>query len=47
MARETVTNFDGRKVIIMDSITHVEEGDKEQIVVSASLGGVSSVGLAG
>jgi hypothetical protein len=39
MARETVAEFDGRKVIIMDSITHVEEGDTDQIVVSASHGG--------
>jgi hypothetical protein len=46
MARETVAEFDGRKVIIMDSITHVEEGDTDQIVVSASHGGVSSGGFA-
>jgi len=46
MARETVAEFDGRKVIIMDSITHVEERDTDQIVVSASHGGVSSGGFA-
>jgi hypothetical protein len=46
MARETVAEFDGRKVIIMDSITHVEEEDTDQIVVSASHGGVSSGGFA-
>jgi hypothetical protein len=46
MARETVGEFGGRKVIIMDSITHVEEGDTDQIVVSASHGGVSSGGFA-
>lgn len=46
MARETVAEFDGRQVIIMDSITHVEEGDANQIVVSASHGGVSSGGFA-
>lgn len=46
MARETVAEFGGSKVIIMDSITHVEEGDTDQIVVSASHGGVSSGGFA-
>lgn len=46
MAREIVGEFSGRKVIIMDSITHVEEGDADQIVVSASHGGVSSGGFA-
>ena len=46
MARETVAEFGGRKVIIMDSITHVEEGDTDQIIVSASHGGVSSGGFA-
>ena len=46
MAREVVTEVDGRKVILMDSITHVDEGDTDQIVVSASHGGVSSGGFA-
>lgn len=46
MAREVVAEVDGRKVILMDSITHVEEGDTDQIVVSASHGGVSSGGFA-
>ncbi len=46
MAREMVAEFDGRKVILMDSITHVDEADKDQIVVSGSHGGVSSGGFA-
>jgi hypothetical protein len=35
MAREVVAEFDGRKVILMDSITHIGEEDTDQIVVSA------------
>lgn len=46
MARETVAELGGSKVVIMDSITSVEEGDTDQIVVSASHGGVSSGGFA-
>lgn len=46
MAREVVAEFAGRKVILMDSITHVDEKDTNQIVVSASHGGVSSGGFA-
>ena len=46
MAREVVAEVDGRKVVLMDSITHVDEGDTDQIIVSASHGGVSSGGFA-
>jgi hypothetical protein len=40
--KETVTEISGRRVILMDSITSASEEDTDQIVISASHGGVSS-----
>lgn len=45
MAREGATELDGLKVILMDSINNVDEGDTDQTVFSASHGGVSSGGF--
>ncbi len=42
MLKQTVTHAGDRPVILMDSITKVEQGDAGAIVVSASHGGQSS-----
>ena len=42
MLKETVTEIAGRRVVLMDSITSASEDDVDQIVISASHGGVSS-----
>ena len=42
MIKRVVAERGGRKVILMDSISHVDEGDAGHIVVSASHGGASS-----
>ena len=42
MIKRVVAERGGRKVILMDSISHVDAGDAGHIVVSASHGGASS-----
>ncbi|RAH98372.1 hypothetical protein DLJ53_27125 [Acuticoccus sediminis] len=42
MLKQTVATTAGRPVILMDSITKVEDGDAGAIVVSGSHGGTSS-----
>ena len=42
MLRKTITHAGGDPVILVDSITKVEPGDADAIVVSASHGGQSS-----
>jgi hypothetical protein len=42
MIKRVVAERGGRKVILMDSISHVEAADAGHIVVSASHGGASS-----
>ena len=42
MIKRVVAERGGRKVILMDSISHVDGGDAGHIVVSASHGGASS-----
>ena len=42
MIKRVVAERGARKVILMDSISHVDEGDAGHIVVSASHGGASS-----
>lgn len=42
MIREIAAQFNGRKVVVMDSISTVAPEDTGQVVVSASHGGISS-----
>jgi hypothetical protein len=42
MFKQTITHAGDRPVVLMDSISSVDEGDVGSIVVSASHGGVSS-----
>jgi len=42
MIKRVVAESGARKVILMDSISHVDAGDAGHIVVSASHGGASS-----
>ncbi len=42
MLKETVTQINGLRVVLMDSISSIGPDDEGQIVVSASHGGVSS-----
>jgi len=42
MIKRVVAERGGRKVVMMDSISHVDVGDTGHIVVSASHGGASS-----
>src|SRR5262245_44500504 len=42
MIKQPVTERGGRKVILMDSISHVDAGDAGHVVVSGSHGGASS-----
>lgn len=47
MIKRVVAEHGRRKVILMDSISHVDAGDAGHIVVSGSHGGVSSGEFAG
>jgi hypothetical protein len=42
MLKETVTEIEDVRVVLMDSISYIAEADRDAVVVSASHGGTSS-----